>query len=1067
VKSKQKESQVVLMVEPAEEAEAEEKGTISTFLQSRIHESFTRAADQLYAMGLLTTEERIVISSCIGDALEAFANIMNEKVPSASDMEVPVEVAQEILRNAILHRRQGIIRVAQEAELGAPISSEYLDLPDRDQDHRTLRELIELALIDEANAAQHYDNMLEVVEQMDLPVDMDRPNRKALEEIFGDTQGHEKILERMLEREANRTPVIAATLHELLVRGARHAFDKCMKCSASPTLDVHWADGRAHAWFCDKHFKKWMEEEHDRKNGSDIVGLKEITDGVASKHFTDNPNPDIKGRFFKKAALFNEEELRANGEIGDSRFWQKMWSRFLATYDTPALPTTEAELYEELIAIKRAAQEKFRFDPNSTENEGRWRLIDPKIFEQGSVRRWNIWKEIKAPGVQFVMGKDTRDNEWKPQAVRFKKFDAKGQPLWTEEKAAKWWDQNKGEFTKEWVQSNWDEWMQKHPDEISPDYTGQGVQEAVKVAQVPTMDVAQCLECGRYFDTWTGDVSEEPPPDTETQPTGLCSECARRLYEEILLEEATPEVEPAELEREYEETFLEETPEQVAMKRDAASGYCEMGGEWSDQLQQHRMRPGWEGGEYKPGNIQLLCPKHHEEVHQETGEFEMGGQWRHDLLLKELGPEEYSKWQAERGKERQKGLREQMGEEAYSNYQRLLALWRWHPEMFEHKPRFGPKGADLDVPKTLSIDLDGTVLEYDGHQGVGVFGLPKPGARETLSRFKDDGWFLIIDTCRGEVPLIVEHLAMYNIPFDAVNFNPFQPDTANPGKPMANYRIDDSAIYFNGDWGAVYDEVGRRDREKELFAIKVAWVPPVNVKAALWDLSNNLVDEEWSSILPYVDGVTVDEVVASWTADQNTYRMVRCGAEYKVFRNFDVIYSSDGALNPFEQVRVCSDIVESGMSAITPSTVVRDAMADLLACLRKRSFNAPSEWLRVVGWDVEDDRRIVRVEVNLEKFRKCNRALAIFATSGTVADLLRHIAHNGAFAYDPQRGILIDFLDPFGHRTQPQDYRDPVYWGVPEELKERARKRREREKRPVEAPDETRDRVRKLREVVL
>jgi len=1039
-------SQITLLLEPEDE-ECTKKGTVSTFLQSRIHESFTRAADQLYAMGILTTEERIAISSCIGDALEAFSNIMSEKVPDASDMEVPVEIAQEILRNAILHRRQGIVRVAQEEELGAPISSEYLDLPDRDQDHSTLRELIELALVDEANAAQHYDNMLDVVEQMDLPLDMDSPNRKALEEIFDDERDHEKILERMLgepreamlfnseelkakfhglpeERkkellgemlyevtEASGLPVAIATLHELLIREGRHAFNKCMMCSASPTLDVHWADGRAHAWFCDKHFEKWIGEEHDRKNGSDIVGLKEIVDGVASKHFTDNPNPDIKGRFFRKAALPETEE-----EIGDSRFWQKAWSRFLATHDTQALPATEEAFYGELIAIKRAAQEGFRFDPNSTENEGRWRLVDPKVFEQGSVRRWNIWKEIKAPGIQFVMGVDKRDGEMKPQAIR---FDKKPPNNWTEEKAAKWWEQNKGQFEKEWTPADWDEWMGKHPGEIAPDYTGQ-----------------------------------RPQTSGETR---------------------------------------------AWVERIAFSGVCDKCGDHSEFLAKHRIKPGWEGGEYVPENILNLCPDCHVKTHKETGEFEMGGQWRHDILRKELGEEGYAEWQAERGKERQLGLREMLGEDAYAAYQRFIALKRWHPKLVgdvspedfleqlyttpptEYGTLFPLEAAGRDAPKTLAVDLDGTILTYDGFKGVDVFGEPIDGAKETLGRFREDGWFLIVDTCRGDVPAVVERLMLLDIPFDAVNTNPFQPDTANPGKPMADFRIDDSAIYFNGDWPAIYEEVRRREQEEALQAMKVAWGPPVEEKAALWCLADSLTNEEWLSVLPHVDGEHADRVVVAWKVDQDVCRIVQSGDEYKVFRNFDFIYRSGGYLSSLELIKVADDIEKFGSSSITSLTATEDAVLDLFAHLRRRGFRSPSKWLSTSACGVYDDGRVIKVAVDLDEFKRCNRALSIFATNGTVLDLLKHVAHDGAFAYDPQKGILFDFLDPFGHRTQPQDYRDPAYWGVPEELKERARRRREKERRPMETPDVARDsdntgdlstpiipeKVRKLREVLI
>ena len=42
----------------------------------------------------------------------------------------------------------------------------------------------------------------------------------------------------------------------------------------------------------------------------------------------------------------------------------------------------------------------------------------------------------------------------------------------------------------------------------------------------------------------------------------------------------------------------------------------------SRHLEKHRVKPGWEGGEYVKENIRLLCPKCHKIVHQvEFGQF--------------------------------------------------------------------------------------------------------------------------------------------------------------------------------------------------------------------------------------------------------------------------------------------------------------------------------------------------------------------------------------------------------------------------------------------------------------
>lgn len=84
------------------------------------------------------------------------------------------------------------------------------------------------------------------------------------------------------------------------------------------------------------------------------------------------------------------------------------------------------------------------FDPNSTKNEGRLRLHDPKYFS-------NFFriKSKKYKGISFVMGRDRRDNKIKPQAIRF------DLSIWNEEKAKKWWESHKDEFERSWKRSDW------------------------------------------------------------------------------------------------------------------------------------------------------------------------------------------------------------------------------------------------------------------------------------------------------------------------------------------------------------------------------------------------------------------------------------------------------------------------------------------------------------------------------------------------------------------------------------------------------------------------------------
>ncbi len=92
-----------------------------------------------------------------------------------------------------------------------------------------------------------------------------------------------------------------ATYKELKIAEGRHSHDKCMNCSAKPDYECNWAEGMGHAWFCKKHFNEWKEKD----GKGDIISVKEIKDGKASKDFSDNKNPNIwdsKKEVFKREA---------------------------------------------------------------------------------------------------------------------------------------------------------------------------------------------------------------------------------------------------------------------------------------------------------------------------------------------------------------------------------------------------------------------------------------------------------------------------------------------------------------------------------------------------------------------------------------------------------------------------------------------------------------------------------------------------------------------------------------------------------------------------------------------
>lgn len=87
----------------------------------------------------------------------------------------------------------------------------------------------------------------------------------------------------------------------------------------------------------------------------------------------------------------------------------------------------------------------FRFDPNSTEEQGRYRLKDPDLFK----RFWTR-KDPRAKGVTHIIGV-LRDGRFATQAIRFDR----GQ--WSESEAARWWSRNADRFRKTWKPRDWHE----------------------------------------------------------------------------------------------------------------------------------------------------------------------------------------------------------------------------------------------------------------------------------------------------------------------------------------------------------------------------------------------------------------------------------------------------------------------------------------------------------------------------------------------------------------------------------------------------------------------------------
>ena len=101
---------------------------------------------------------------------------------------------------------------------------------------------------------------------------------------------------------------------------------------------------------------------------------------------------------------------------------------------------------------------------------------------------------------------------------------------------------------------------------------------------------------------------------------------------------------------------------------------------------------------------------------------------------------------------------------------------------------------------TACVDLDGTILVYDGWRGVGKFGAVIPGAKEALIALKDQGWKIIIHTCRYEEEMIRHYLRSEGVPCDEVNHNSdIMAPASGEGKPFADVYFDDRDVcYYRG-----------------------------------------------------------------------------------------------------------------------------------------------------------------------------------------------------------------------------------------------------------------------------
>jgi hypothetical protein len=114
-----------------------------------------------------------------------------------------------------------------------------------------------------------------------------------------------------------------------------------------------------------------------------------------------------------------------------------------------------------------------------------------------------------------------------------------------------------------------------------------------------------------------------------------------------------------------------------------------------------------------------------------------------------------------------------------------------------------------DRPKTVCVDLDGTIAKEDGPFDPDRIGDPRPGVKRWLAAVRDAGHRVIVWTVRGDTAGVKKYLKQHDLPYDHVNENPDQPKDSS-GKLIADVYVDNRALDARPSWATIGPEILRR-----------------------------------------------------------------------------------------------------------------------------------------------------------------------------------------------------------------------------------------------------------------
>ncbi|HWG50618.1 MAG TPA: hypothetical protein VN669_13045 [Candidatus Acidoferrales bacterium] len=98
--------------------------------------------------------------------------------------------------------------------------------------------------------------------------------------------------------------------------------------------------------------------------------------------------------------------------------------------------------------------------------------------------------------------------------------------------------------------------------------------------------------------------------------------------------------------------------------------------------------------------------------------------------------------------------------------------------------------------RTIAVDFDGVLANYDGWKGADVLGEPRADVVIALRILRGEGWKILIHTTRAEQH-ITDYLVRHEIPYDEINRNSSYSNEG--GKPVATIYWDDRALCYSGN----------------------------------------------------------------------------------------------------------------------------------------------------------------------------------------------------------------------------------------------------------------------------